>query len=359
LTTFLYCISSHGFGHAARACAVIEALRERAPELRCEVVSGVPSWFFEHSLGRAVPHDPTVIDFGLVQSNALEEDTAGTVRMLRDWLPFSEERLGPLVRRMASPEVAAVVCDIAPLGIAAAERAGKPAILVENFTWDFIYRAYDHPTLKAAAHTLEALFERATERVQTTPCCRPRSAPPPVPPVARAPRLPRSEVRRRLGIPEGDPMVLVTMGGIEWDYSAIEARLAGTEGDGPWLVIPGGAAEPRTVGRLVRLPHRSEHYHPDLVHAADAVLGKLGYSTLAEVASAGIPFGYVPRPRFPESPPLEAWARENLACQRIPPELFADGEWPRVLEDVLGLERRPAVVADGAGRVAEVVLRHL
>jgi predicted glycosyltransferase len=130
LTTLLYCISSHGFGHAARACAVIEALWERAPELRCEIVSGVPGWFFEHSLGRPVPHDPMVIDFGLVQSDALREDTEATVRTLRDWLPFTEERLGPLVRRIEAPSVGAVVCDIAPLGIAAAERAGKPTVLV-------------------------------------------------------------------------------------------------------------------------------------------------------------------------------------------------------------------------------------
>ena len=359
MTTLLYCISSHGFGHASRACAVMEALWQRAPDLRCEIVSGVPSWFFEHSLGRPIPQDPTVIDFGLVQSDALREDMEATARMLRDWLPFSEERLAPLVRRMEDPEVKVVVCDIAPLGLAAAARAGKPAILVENFTWDFIYRAYDHPALLAAADTLQTLFEGSKEWVQTTPCCSPRTDSTIVPPVVRAPRLPRAEVRRRLGIPEADPMVLVTMGGIEWDYSAIETRLTTIGDNGPWLVIPGGADSPRSTGRLVRLPHHSEHYHPDLVHAADAVLGKLGYSTLAEVASAGIPFGYIPRPNFPESPLLEAWVTENLPSRRIAPELFTEGDWPDVLGEVLGLARRSPVVADGAGRVAEVILQHL
>ena len=63
-------------------------------------------------------------------------------------------------------------------------------------------------------------------------------------------------------------------------------------------------------GHIIRLPAQSAFYHPDLIHAADVVVGKLGYSTLAEVWAAGVPFGYVVRPQFPESGPLEAWAQQ-------------------------------------------------
>ena len=75
--------------------------------------------------------------------------------------------------------------------------------------------------------------------------------------------------------------------------------------DDPWLVIPGSPQLARD-GRVIRLPAHSDFEHPDLIHAADVVVGKLGYSTLAEVWAAGVPFGCVMRPHFPESAPLEA-----------------------------------------------------
>ena len=31
------------------------------------------------------------------------------------------------------------MCDISPLGLMVAERAGLPSVLVENFTWDWLY----------------------------------------------------------------------------------------------------------------------------------------------------------------------------------------------------------------------------
>ena len=68
------------------------------------------------------------------------------------------------------------------------------------------------------------------------------------------------------------------------------------------FVIPGGADDYLWQENLVLLPHHSRFYHPDLVAAADAVVGKVGYSTVAETFHAGAPLGYVPRTRFRESP---------------------------------------------------------
>ncbi len=41
-----YFISPHGFGHAARACAVMSAILERMPGVRFEIFTEVPRWFF-------------------------------------------------------------------------------------------------------------------------------------------------------------------------------------------------------------------------------------------------------------------------------------------------------------------------
>ncbi|MCP4655379.1 MAG: hypothetical protein GY856_08165, partial [bacterium] len=252
-----------------------------------------------------------------------------------------------------------VICDIAPLGLLAARRWGVPSLLTETFTWDWIYRGYaaECPELEPIADYLEGIFTDADHRIQAEPFCSPAAGADRVAPVSRRPRSSRDETRHRLGVPADAPLVMVTMGGIEWSYDGLDSR-AGAGGNEPWLVIPGAGAE-RRRGRTVFLPHRSEFFHPDLVGAADAVIGKLGYSTVAEVYRAGIPFGYVARSRFPESPKLEAWVVENLPHRRIESEQFTAGRWPEQTARLLELPRRPPPVADGAREIARLVDRLL
>ncbi len=166
-----------------------------------------------------------------------------------------------------------------------------------------------------------------------------------VPPVARLLRRRRDEVRRELGIEPGQRAVLLTMGGIAWSYAAM------IEGGGPRLpddvvlVVPGGAPEPRSLPWARLLPFHSELYHPDLVAAADAVMGKLGYSTLAECWCSGVPFGFVPRDAFPESPVLAAAVIDARAGVAVSASALAEESW-NWLEDVLAVPR----VADGRPR---------
>jgi UDP:flavonoid glycosyltransferase YjiC (YdhE family) len=145
-------------------------------------------------------------------------------------------------------------------------------------------------------------------------------------------------VRRELGLEPRQRAVLVTMGGIPWDYAALVA------GDGPRLpadvvlVVPGGAPERRDLSWARLLPFHSDLYHPDLVAAADAVIGKLGYSTLAECWGAGVPFGFVPRETFPESPVLAAAVTQAAAGIAVPAAALAAPSWDWI-ESVLALAR--------------------
>ena len=65
-------------------------------------------------------------------------------------------------------------------------------------------------------------------------------------------------------------------------------------------------------GHVTCLPHQSDYYHPDLIRAADVVVGKAGYSTLAEVYHAGTPFGCVGRSGFRETDILEAFMAAHM-----------------------------------------------
>ena len=355
-----YFISPHGFGHAARSCAVIDAVWERAPDVRFELFTTVPAWFFEQSLRRPVAHHPVVTDLGLVQESSLIEDLGETVRRLRAWIPFRRGELEELAAAIDATGCELVVCDVSPLGLAAAQHLGKPSLLIENFTWDWIYRGYAEgkPALAEIADHLAEIFGAAEDRIQAEPYCRPVTGALRVAPIARRPRASRGETRRRLGVPPEALSVMVTMGGVEWSYDGLERRLADLPPD-VWLVIPGASPQPRRLGRVLLLPHRSDYYHPDLIRASDAVIGKLGYSTVAEVYDAGVPFGYVPRPTFPESPPVEAWVRRHLPCRRIDAESFISWRWLDDIEPLLALpageQQPPGGADDAAVRILEML----
>ena len=66
-----------------------------------------------------------------------------------------------------------MLADISPLGIAAGHAAGLPTVLVENFTWDWIYQAYVEsvPALRLPAELLGQAFGLATVRVRCQPVC--------------------------------------------------------------------------------------------------------------------------------------------------------------------------------------------
>jgi UDP-N-acetylglucosamine:LPS N-acetylglucosamine transferase len=87
------------------------------------------------------------------------------------------------------------------------------------------------------------------------------------------------------------------------------------------------------------LPYRSGFIHSDLANAADAVVGKAGYSTLAEVYQAGVPFGYVPRSNFRETDKLVAFIEKEMPGLCIGDEEFKAGNWLPKVARLLNLPR--------------------
>lgn len=348
-------VSSHGFGHAARASAVLERLLALEPTTRIELFGSTPTWFFEPALGPEGVrwrHHTDPVDVGLVQATALDEDLEASRRALEGWAPPAPARVATAARSLGEIGARAVLCDISPLGLAAARAADVPSLLVESFTWTWIYERYAE--LTDLGGNLAPLFESATIRLQTEPCCGAREDLPRIGPISRTFRDPRS-VREVLGIPPGERFVLVTMGGVEWSF---EEESKDDAKEGPLVVLVGGTDRIRSAGRRIRLPHRTPIHHPDLVAASDGVVAKLGYSTIAEVWRAGVPLAYVPRPRFPESPVLEEWVRHHLATLRVDPGDLADGSWASSLEGLLELPRGPSPPdADAPATRAAHILR--
>jgi hypothetical protein len=348
-------VSSHGFGHAARACAVMQSLRRLRPDSELRVYTETPAWFFRDSVGE-VDYRSLRTDIGLVQRSPMLEDIPATLEQLAAFMPFRPALVDELARQILYRDL--VVCDIAPLGLSVAAVAGVPSVLLENFTWDWIYRAYldEYPELAPYVDAMAALNDRADVHVQAEPVCRPDPAAITVDPVARQLRETRSAVRDRLGVAPDVPLVLVSMGGVPAQYPFLP-RLRDRRDC--VCLLPGAATERRREGALLALPVRSDFYHPDLVNACDALVCKAGYSTLAEALQAGVPLAWFPRERFPESPVLDAFIEREMPGIRLQASDWDDGAWIDHLSPLLALGRRPPAVTRGADQVARLLLHQI
>lgn len=349
-------VSPHGFGHAARSCAVMAEMRRQCPTIHFEVLTEVPRWFFDDSLPDCFSYHHLAADVGLIQRSPLVEDLDATVDRLDDaWRDDSvAQKLGAGLRELGC---SMTMVDISPLGLTAAAAASIPSVLIESFTWDWIYAEYaDAPSrLREHGRRLREAFDAAELRIQAEPVCEPISTAASVPPIARSPSLDKEEVFHRLGIPAGEPMIVVSMGGVPWDYSGF-AKIEHSRS--AWVVVPGGTEEcVQRNGRVVLLPFHADFYHPDLVAASDIVVSKLGYSTVAETYRAGAALAYVGRPRFPESPVLARWVEENMVAAEIEEEELLNGAWLAAAEELLETPRRKPVGPNGAERAAEIILQ--
>ncbi|WP_339137927.1 MAG: hypothetical protein WGN25_07045 [Candidatus Electrothrix sp. GW3-4] len=352
------CITPHGLGHAARACAVMEALARRI-SVQYKIVSTAPAWFFAESLTASYEIYPVQIDVGLVQRDALHADLDQTVEQLQAFYPLRSELVEQLAALFADCQL--VLCDIAPLGIAAAAQARKQfssqvrSVLLENFTWDWIYQPYQgaHPEFTELISYLEELYSLADYHIQAEPVCAPGKVDLLASPIARAARTCREErsaVRRQLGLREEQQVILVTMGGI----AGTELPLAQMRACRDFcFVLPGQErGEMRAEENLFFLPSDSAIRHPDLIAACDAVVGKVGYSTLAEVYQAGIPFAYISRDGFRESGPLAEFIAREIPSLPLSEEAFRQQDLSEMLTRLCQLPRREQSKEGGASVVA-------
>jgi hypothetical protein len=354
-----YFISAHGYGHASRAAAVMAALRQLEPALHFEIFTQIPPVFFRESLDDGFTYHRLLTDIGVTQKNSLTADLPETVRRLDQFIPFDPAQVERLAHHLTNLECRLILCDIAPLGIAVAQAAGLSALLVENFTWDWIYEGYLSQQAGLGPHIeyLRGVYESADFRLQTEPVCHYRPADAIIPTlISRQFRTPVQETRQTLALPEQAPAVLITVGGIRGQFEFLEQLKSHPD---VYFVIPGASDRLRFEDNLRLLPHHSGLFHPDLVQAMDAVIGKIGYSTLAEVYYAGLPFGYVARRNWPESKALVEYVETHLNGLPISEEQFQAATWLCLLPDLLALPRLTRQHPNGADQAARFILEKL
>lgn len=283
----------------------------------------------------------------------MQEDYGATIRDLSELYPFREELISQLSQELTQANTRGVLCDISVLGLVVARRANIPSILVENFTWDWIYAGYVEADerFQRFIDYLRPLYHTATLRIQAEPICVPVEGALKVPVLARPIRTNPEITRQALGVPITAPLVMCTMGGIPGEFSFIPAL---REQRDIFFILAGTETSQTLPNNVRAIPHSTHLYHPDLVAAADAVVGKVGYSTVAEAYYGRTQFLYIPRRRFAESKTMERFVSRELCGIEIEPDQFDDGSWLSRLSSIL---KKPVGLDSSAKAPAEPIVR--
>lgn len=353
-----YFVTDHGYGHATRAAAVMGALSSEDPDIQFEIFTTAPRWLFDDQQAFPYRYHQLKTDVGLIQSNPFEVDLRKTVYELERTLPFEARTVAKTAKYLENIGTRMIICDIAPIGISVSVKSGIPSVLVENFTWDWIYAGYhdSHRELRRFSDLLGEIYARVQIRIQVQPFCLSIPTGLKTSPVCRPISPNAAVVRSALSIPPSKHMVLLSMGGLA-GRSNYQMSLPDTPDT--IFVIPGGSASLQRSGNVIMLPSRMEHRHPDLVSAADVVIGKVGYGTLAEVYQAGTAFGYLTRDDFRESAILANFIDRHIPSIKLDPDKFTAGDWHDELSKLLTMPRARRDRQTGAQQAAFHIINHL
>jgi L-arabinokinase len=361
-------ISGHGFGHASRVIEVVNAVAALAPSTTIIIRTAAARWLFEVTLRTAAEYHHVVCDVGVLQTDSLHLDIPGTFREASRFYAGLDSRAEDEARFLRQRRVDLVVADMPPLAFVAADKAGIPSVAMGNFTWDWIYSGYpeamaDAPELVSTirrSHSLASLVVRLPMWGGFEGFGCPVVD---VPFVARRSSRDPSDVRIRIGVPDGDRMVLASFGGLGIAGLNLEPV---AHADGYTVVTTGHA-----LGLAGTLPSRvvllddADVYaaglrYEDLVRAADLVVTKPGYGILAECLANDTAVLYTSRGHFVEYDVMVAAMPGFLRCRFIDHDDLYSGRWQPHLDRLLAQPAPPTRPAtNGADEAARHIFRVL
>jgi hypothetical protein len=354
-------ITSHGFGHAVRAC---ETLRGLPPEIPVILRTRVPPSFLSSRMNsRPFTIEPAAFDCGTLGPDSRRVDLRATLDAIEPLLDANDARLDSEAEWLRRAGARLVVSDVPALPLAAARRAGVPSILLANFTWSAIYRhllQFERPPSELAAR-LTSVIERldaqyAQGDLLLIPgleipmnACRAQEI---IGLVARRGRTRRAALARALDLDPSRPIFLVYLGrqgeaGMRWE------RLDRLRG----LQLVGFAIPPPAESFIHPVPEDALD-HADVAASVDGVVGKAGYGIGSECIASGTPLLYPPRPQFAEMLAVDRVMKQWGGGLPIPEDDFLSLQWRPYLDRLLSRRQPPERLdCSGSHRAVEVYSR--
>jgi hypothetical protein len=345
-----YYITSHGFGHGVRACAICNCL---SPGTGVIFRTALPRSFFEEEMKRPFEYAPAAFDCGCVQKDGVTVDIEKTMAAYLAIVQENAAALSGEIQWCRNNRIDRIVGDIVPFAFDVARKAGIPSVAVTNFTWYDIYKEYctAFPAFTPAVDQIKAQYSSAGVLLALSPALpmdyfRNRMN---IGPVGRVGRNVRDKIDEIFGISPGKRIGLIYTGifgmdSVGWD------RL---ERFGNWEFLG-----------LYPLPGSPDNYHitakkefpyQDIIASVDCVISKLGYGVYAECVLNGTALIYLPRESFAEYPVLEKGIVSWGGGYKLSQDEYYGLKWDDSLDAVTLRTSLQPVHSDGAMECAREI----
>ncbi len=346
----VYYITSHGFGHGIRSCAICNRL---SPDTGIFFRTALPRSFFEEEVKRPFEYAPATFDCGCVQTDCVTEDRGKTVSTYLEIARSNAALLSSEILWCRRNRIDGIVSDIVPFAFEVAGAAGIPSIAATNFTWYDIYKEYcrEFPRFAPEVEKIKAQYSSADLLLAMSPALpmdyfgkRERIAP-----VGRDGVPSGEKLRETFGIAPGKRLGLIYAGKFGMDslpWKRME-RFNTWEFLGLYP-LPGAPANYHTITK-------NAFRYQDIVASVDCVIGKVGYGVYAECVINGVWLIHLPRAGFAEYPALEAAIVSWGGGYRLSHEEFHDVAWDAALCRVLSANRPRPRPSDGALSCARLI----
>jgi L-arabinokinase len=357
LSSILYYITGHGFGHAVRSHQVIRALASARPELPIHVRTTAPDWLF-HNAPAPVQYSRQAIDVGIIQRDSLRMELGETLEACRKFYDGFRAVIDGELAFIKTNKINLIIGDTPPLGFEIAARASLPSVSITNFTWDVIYRAYvdEHPGFAPLIDEMTAFYGKASLALTLPYPCDTSVFPrrEEIPWVTRRSSLSKAAARAKFDLPQSATIILLSFGGLGLERLPWERLKQQRD----YLFVATGA-EKKLDGNVVVLPDTQSQYE-DLVRAADAIVTKPGYGIVADVLAHHLPILHTDRGEFPEYPRLVEALHDCATAAFIPQtELLAGNFAPYLTRLLAEKPNWPKIDLNGAEVAANKILEML
>lgn len=349
-------ISGHGYGHAAQAVPVLNALSALVPGLTTVLRTTVPASFFQDRLTIQWELSPVQQDVGCIQNGPLKIDIdatwAGHQRFHETW----EARLSREIAAMQAVSPALVIADTPYLAIEAGSRARIPTVALVSFTWDLVLKEY----CRATDHSQRQLIQRIRESYAKADMALRIIPSPPIDvfsdmidigPIASPAPAERDPLASALGLVPHEKTVLVGFGGVPLTSLPLEhmeqLRHYRFIFDGP---IPAGYSR---IHSTKTLPFSFKA----LLASVDVIMTKPGYGTIVEAVALQQPVLYVRRYNFADEPSLVDYLHRYGRGVELSLDDFTQGRWEAALQQAMdtplpSLPPPPTGAAEAADAIA-------
>ncbi len=352
----LVALSAHGYGHFSQVAPVINQLLVRQPDLQLTFRTTLPVDVLRQRITHPFSVQPQADDFGMVMHNALDVDVAASVAAYREVHADWDARVAKVAEELRASGADLVLADVPYLTLAAARHAAIPSVALCSLNWADVLHSYlgsaMPPDILAVMRDAYASARRFLQPAPSMPMPALSSTNlQPIGPVCWPGQNRRAEVLARLGLSASVRLVLVGMGGMEFNVP-VRGWPAHANNSPLHYLLPaswGAAGEGMCCIDAVGLPYS------DILASVDVVITKPGYGMFVEAAAGGVPVLYVEREVWPDVPALEKWLGGLGHCRKISRAALAAGELQQPLQALLAAGRYQAVAPAGNAEAADCI----